>query len=73
MPRSAYMDEAAYLAAAVPQNRCPSTDALDVLDVSPHIRLALEDTWTLHGPDLPLPTQEGETGRGVRSHIATSR
>ena len=46
MPRSAYLDEAAYLAAAVPQNRCPSTDALDVLDVSPHIRLALEDTWT---------------------------
>ena len=45
MPRS-YLDEAAYLAAAVPQNRCPSTDALDVLDVNPHIRLALEDTWT---------------------------
>jgi len=42
----AYLDEAAYLAAAVPQNRCPSTDALDVLDANPHIRLALEDTFT---------------------------
>ena len=46
MPRSAYLDEAAYLAAAVPQNRCPSTDALDVLDAHPWLRLPLEDTWT---------------------------
>jgi hypothetical protein len=40
------LDEAAYLAAAVPPNRCPSTDSLEVLDIHPHLRLALEDTWT---------------------------
>ena len=45
MPRT-YLDEAAHLAASVPQNRCPSTDALEVLDAHPHLRLALEDTWT---------------------------
>ncbi len=46
MPRTAYLDEAAYLAAVVPRDRCPSTDALDVLDANPQLRLALEDTWT---------------------------
>ncbi len=42
----AYLEEAAQLAAAVPQNRCPTTDAIDYLDAHPNLRLALEDTWS---------------------------
>jgi hypothetical protein len=65
----AYLDEAAYLAAAVPRNRCPATDALDVLDAHPWLRLPLEDTWT--SPDgrvyREVPT---ETVSRWAGHIA---
>src|SRR5436309_8046799 len=43
---SAYLQEAAHLAAETPRNHCPATDSLEVLDAHPEIRLALEDTWT---------------------------
>ena len=41
-----YMDECALLAAHVPKNRCPATDAIEWLDNHPWYRLPLEDTWT---------------------------
>ena len=80
MSRTAYLDEAAYLAAAVPQNRCPSTDALDVLDMSPHIRLALEDTWTDPGGrvyrEVPAETVSrwpGHIARTFKSFLRIGR
>jgi hypothetical protein len=80
MSRTAYLDEAAYLAAAVPQNRCPSTDALDVLDESPHIRLALEDTWTDPGGrvyrEVPAETVSrwpGHIARTFKSFLRIGR
>src|SRR5437867_4330867 len=45
-PMCAYLEEAAYLAAEVPRNRCPATDAREILDANPALRLALEETWT---------------------------
>jgi hypothetical protein len=77
---SAFLDEAAYLAAAVPQNRCPSTDALDVLDTHPHIRLALEDTWTGPGGrvyrEVPAETVSrwpGHIARTFKSFLRIGR
>ena len=39
-----YLEEAAELHAAIPYNRCPTTDVLDILDGNQAMRLVLEDT-----------------------------